>query len=37
MLRVACRQACGSRSQRWNDDDFVEQQARERLHYVVPR
>lgn len=21
---------------RWNDDDFVEQQARERLHYVMP-
>ena len=21
---------------RWNDDDFVEQQARERLHYVFP-
>jgi len=21
---------------RWDDDDFVEQQARERLHYVMP-
>jgi hypothetical protein len=21
---------------RWQDDDFVEQQARERLHYVMP-
>jgi cell division protein FtsB len=23
-------------ARRWRDDDFVEQQARERLHYVMP-
>jgi len=23
-------------ARRWSDDDFVEQQARERLHYVMP-